>query len=211
MLTLQELKQMTDIPKRGKKIPTAKYLRENGTVISKKQLGKDVEITAYQNGYALYQVGRHFTVFPIHSCENYLYISNARMIHLPGTMFDDEMWHVRLALEGEDRLNRNQEERERGKTISYSAVSEEWNVMEDAGQSMQEQFETQETVEEILRLLTERQRMVVIRFFLQEKTQRQISRELGISSPAVSTILSQAIQRIRKRYPSVHRKMQVIR
>ena len=53
MLTLQELKQMTDIPKRGNKIPTAKYLRENGTVISKKQLGKDVEITAYQNGYAL--------------------------------------------------------------------------------------------------------------------------------------------------------------
>ena len=132
------------------------------------------------------------------------------MIPLSGSVFEDEMWYVRLALEGEDRLNRNQEERERDKTVSYSAVSEEWNVMEDAGLPIQEQIEKRETIEEVLQLLTERQRMVVIRFFLQEKTQRQISKELGISSPAVSTILSQAIQRIRKKYPSVCREMQVI-
>lgn len=210
-MTLQELKQIADIPKRGNRIPTAKYLKENGTVVKKKRLGIDVEITAYQNGYALYQVGKHFTVFPLHSCGSYLYISNDHMIPLSGSVFEDEMWYVRLALEGEDRLNRNQEERERDKTVSYSAVSEEWNVMEDAGLPIQEQIEKRETIEEVLQLLTERQRMVVIRFFLQEKTQRQISKELGISSPAVSTILSQAIQRIRRKYPSVCREMQVIR
>lgn len=211
MLTLQELKQVADIPEYGNRIPTAKYLRENGTVIEKKRLGNDMEITAYQNGYVLYQVGRHFTVFPLHSCGSYLYISNSYMVPLSGNMFEDEMWYVRLALEGEDRLNRNQEERERDKTVSYSTVSEEWNVMEDAGLSIQEQVEKRETVEEVLKLLTKRQRTVVIRFFLQEKTQKQISMELGISSPAVSTILSQAIQRIRKKYPSVNREMQVIR
>lgn len=211
MLTLQELKQIADIPEYGNRIPTAKYLRENGTVIEKKRLGNDVEITAYQNGYVLYQVGRHFTVFPLHSCGSYLYISNSYMVPLSGNMFEDEMWYVRLALEGEDRLNRNQEERERDKTVSYSVVSEEWNVMEDAGLSIQEQVEKRETVEEVLKLLTKRQHTVVIRFFLQEKTQKQISMELGISSPAVSTILSQAIQRIRKKYPSVNREMQVIR
>ncbi len=211
MLTLQELKQIADIPEYGNRIPTAKYLRENGTVIEKKRLGNDVEITAYQNGYVLYQVGRHFTVFPLHSCGSYLYISNSYMVPLSGNMFEDEMWYVRLALEGEDRLKRNQEERERDKTVSYSVVSEEWNVMEDAGLSIQEQVEKRETVEEVLKLLTKRQHTVVIRFFLQEKTQKQISMELGISSPAVSTILSQAIQRIRKKYPSVNREMQVIR
>ncbi len=210
MLTLQELKQIADIPKRGNRIPTAKYLKGNETVVEKKRLGVDAEITAYQNGYVLYQVGRHFTVFPLHSCGSYLYISNSHMASLSGSVFENEMWYVRLALEGEDRLNRNQEERERDKTVSYSAVSEEWNVMEDAGLPIQEQIEKRETIEEVLQLLTERQRMVVIRFFLQEKTQRQISKELGISSPAVSTILSQAIQRIRRKYPSVHREMQVI-
>ena len=211
MLTLQKLKQIADIPKCGKRIPTAKYLRGNGTVIEKKRLGSDAEITAYQNGYVLYQVGRHFTVFPLHSCGNYLYISNSQMIPLAGAVFENEKWYIRLALEGEDRLNRNQEERERDKTVSYSAVSEEWNVMEDTGLSIQERLEKEETVEEVLQLLTERQRMVVIRFFLQEKTQRQISKELGISSPAVSTILSQAVQRVRKKYPSVGREMQVSR
>lgn len=211
MLTLQELKQVADIPEYGNRIPTAKYLRENGTVIEKKRLGSDVEITAYQNGYILYQVGRHFTVFPLHSCGSYLYISSSYMVPLSGNMFEDEMWYVRLVMEGEDRLNRNQEERERDKTVSYSAVSEEWNVMKEAGPSIQEQVEKRETVEEVLKLLTKRQCTVVIRFFLQEKTQKQISRELGISSPAVSTILSQAIQRIRKKYPSVNKEMQVIR
>ncbi len=210
MLTLQELKQIADIPRCGNRIPTAKYLRGNGTIIEKKRLEGDVEITAYQNGYALYQVGKHFTVFPLHACGNYFYIFNGHMIPLEEAVFENEMWYVRLVLEGEDRLNRNQEERERDKTVSYSAVSEEWNVMEDAGLPIQEQIEKRETIEEVLQLLTERQCMVVIRFFLQEKTQRQISKELGISSPAVSTILSQAIRRIRKKYPSVCREMQVI-
>lgn len=211
MLTLQELKQIVDAPENGCKAPTAKHLKEAGEIIDWKRLGENVEITVYKNGYVLYQVGRHATVFPLRICENYLYPSNSAPVRLTGAVFEKEAWYLRPALEGEDRLSRNQEERERDNTISYSAVSEEWNVMEDAGISIQEQFENRETVQEILRLLTDRQRVVVSRFFLQGKTQRQISRELGISSPAVSTILSRAVQRIRKQYVSVGREMQVIR
>ena len=211
MLTLQELKQIVDATEHGCKAPTAKHLKEAGEIIEREKLGKNVEITVYKNGYVLYQVGRHATVFPLHICENYLYPSNSAPVRLTGAVFEEEAWYLRPALEGEDRLSRNQEERERDNTISYSAVSEEWNVMEDGGISIQEQFENRETVQEILRLLTDRQRVVVSRFFLQGKTQRQISRELGISSPAVSTILSRAVQRIRKQYVSVGREMQVIR
>lgn len=38
------------------------------------------------------------------------------------------------------------------------------------------------------------------KYFLQEKTQKQISEELGISNPAVSLILFRAVRRIRRKY-----------
>lgn len=38
MLTLQELKQIVDVPYPGMKIPTAKKLKEYGTVIAKKSM-----------------------------------------------------------------------------------------------------------------------------------------------------------------------------
>lgn len=62
MLTLQELKQIVDVPYPGMKIPTAKKLKEYGTVIAKKSMGCETEILAFQNGYALYQVSRFTSV-----------------------------------------------------------------------------------------------------------------------------------------------------
>lgn len=48
MLTLQELKQIVDVPYPGMKIPTAKKLKEYGTVIAKKSMGCETEILAFQ-------------------------------------------------------------------------------------------------------------------------------------------------------------------
>lgn len=75
MLTLQELKQIVDVPIPEQKIPTAKYLKKLGAVIVRKRLGRDAEIVAYQNGYALYQVRSHTTVFLVRTCWEYLYES----------------------------------------------------------------------------------------------------------------------------------------
>ena len=74
-MTLQELKQITEIPEEGRKIPTAKNLRETGRAVAEKQLINDIWIVAYQNGYALYHAYGHYTVFPIHICVDYLYVS----------------------------------------------------------------------------------------------------------------------------------------
>ena len=63
MLTLQELKRIVDVPGFEVKLPTAKQLRSSRSAIAQKRLGLDSEISAYQSGYALYQVGKHFTVF----------------------------------------------------------------------------------------------------------------------------------------------------
>ena len=105
---------------------------------------------------------------------------------------------MRLILEGEDRLNRNREVQEHKNCISYSAVSEEWFVLVDKRLCPLEKVVLEETIEELLSLLTERQRIVICQFYFQQKSQREISDELGISAPAVSKMLSQAIQRMRK-------------
>jgi len=200
MLTLQELKKITDVPRQGEKLPTAKQLRESGAVTARERMGQDSEISAFQNGYALYRVRNHSTVFPIHPCRDYLYLSGESIVHLPEQFFYNEQWHLRLVLEGEDRLSRNREERERSWNVSYSAVSEDWAVMENRAEPLVEHLAIQETVEELLQGLTKRQRSIIQKYYLQEKTQHQISEELGISQQAVSAALSQAILNIRKNH-----------
>ena len=200
MLTLQELKEITETTKHGIKMPTARNLRETGKTVAEKHLKNDAWITAYQNGYALYHASGHSTVFPIHTCGAYLYVSNGVSSYLPEHFFEKEPWYVRLVLEGEDRLDRNQRAKEQERTVSYSAVSEEWEAIGNAGRNPLECLVHRENMKEILRCLTERQKAAVSLCFFQQKSRKEAAKELGISSPAVSTILSQAARRLRKKY-----------
>lgn len=202
MLTLQELKEITETTKHGIKMPTARNLRETGRAVEEKHLKDDTWITAYQNGYALYHTCGHSTVFSIHTCGAYLYVSNGVSSYLPEHFFEKEPWYVRLLLEGEDRMERNQRAKEQERTVSYSAISEEWEVIGNAEGNPLEYLVYRENRKEILRCLTERQREAVSLCFFQQKSRKEAARELGISSPAVSAILLQAARRLRKRYPS---------
>lgn len=208
MLTLQELKKITDMPGDREKLPTAKQLRITGLVVAQKQLGQEAEIFAYRNGCALYRVGKRSTVFFLHPCKDYYYISGSGTVCLPEQFFEHERWYLRLMLEGEDRLNRNHEERERSWKISYNAISEDWDAVGDCSESVEERMVKQETVAEVLQNLTERQKDIVWKYYLLEETQGQISKELGISQQAVSATLSQAVCSIRKKYP-VSRRLSV--
>ncbi|MCI8593611.1 MAG: sigma-70 family RNA polymerase sigma factor [Lachnospiraceae bacterium] len=200
MLSLHELKRIVSASEYKENPPTAKQLRDYGIMIVQEELGQDTKIGAYQNGYALYQVGNHSTVFPIQPCRDYLYISGENVIHLSESFFSNKEWYLRLVLEGEDRLIRNHEEKERNWNVSYSSISEDWAVMGNLVESTMEDLVRQEAVTELLQILTERQKCIVQKYYLQEKTQTQISKELGISQQAVSAILSQAIKSLRKKY-----------
>ena len=50
MLTLQELKQVVSNREERRKVPSAKYLRENGVAVAKQRLMDCAEIIAYQTG-----------------------------------------------------------------------------------------------------------------------------------------------------------------
>ena len=200
MLTLRDLKRTVALPARGDRVPTGKSLKETGTPVISKQLSEETRITAYRNGYALYQVYGHATVFPIRPCRDYLYVSGENSIHIPESFFDQEPWYLRLLLEGEDRMRRNQEKKEQSRTIPYSSVSEEWEAIADPKESALDHLIRQEAMEEIRRSLTHRQRMVLQAFFLRKKTQEQISREMNLSKTTVYFTIFQAKSRIREKY-----------
>ena len=77
---------------------------------------------------------------------------------------------------GEDRLAKNRETCHKGKVISYHAVSEEWFLL-----SSLEQLIEKEQILELMGLLTERQRDIVILYFYYGETQWEIAKELGIT------------------------------
>lgn len=201
MLTFGELKKTVKEPEQEKKPPTAKYLKKTGLPVARKILDEDTEIAVYPLGYALYRICGNLTVFPIHSCGDYWYTSGNNTVHIPVSIFDREPWYMRLILEGEDRLNRNQNEKEQGRSVSYSSVSEEWDLVADLKESTLEHLVRQETIKEMMALLNKKQRKILQMFFLQEKTQKQISEELHISKASVYTSISRAFHRIRERYP----------
>ena len=184
MLTLQELKQVVSNREERRKVPSAKYLRENDVAVAKQRLMDCAEIIAYQTGYVLYCVGDYATVFPLFTCRDYVYEAERKIAVVEENFFDDQPWYVRLILEGEDRLWRN-------------CISEEWCEVADKGQCLLERIIAEETVRELMNLLTERQRQMIQRIYFQQKTQKEVSHELGITVPAVSKCISQAMQKMR--------------
>ena len=198
MLTLQELKKRIKEPEGNGKSTTARYLMEHEKAVLKMDIREEAQLLVFGSGYALYRVGKHTTVFPVHGCGDYFYESNGQTVCIAGAFFEQQEWYVRLLLEGEDRLMKNRETVCRGKMVSYHAVSEEWLFLADPELSPLEQIVQRENLQEWMRLLTERQRVVVIQYFCHEKTQGEIARELGIAQPTVSQTIFTALKRMRK-------------
>lgn len=197
MLTLQELKRMTEMPEEKKKVPTAKNLQNGGKKVVWRKIDRDTELSVYMNGFAVYRIGNRTTVFSIYSCGDYQYNMEVGTVVIEKTVFDIQEWYIRLTLEGEDRLLHNMDAQEREKNISYHAISEEWQMIADMRSSPMEQIIRRESIDELLSLLTERQYTVVCQYYFNQKTQKQISEELGVTPSAVSRILYHSIQKMK--------------
>ena len=104
---------------------------------------------------------------------------------------------MRPLLEGEERLAKNRETGHRGKAVSYHAVSEEWFFLSTPTLPPLEQLIEKEQMLELMGLLTERQRDIVILYFYYGETQWEIAKKLGITQPTVSQTLMVALRRMR--------------
>ena len=134
----------------------------------------------------------------VHSCGDYCYENNGQQICVDASFFEQREWYMRLFLEGEDRLAKNRESSRKGKIVSYHAVSEEWFFLASPALPPLEQLIEKEKIMELMELLTERQRNIVILYFYYGETQWEIAKALGVSQPTVSQTLMAALRRMRE-------------
>ena len=105
MMTFKDLKKLVELPSyKEQRVPTVKALEVSGVpVVTEKVLENNGSINVYQNGYVIYRAHKRVTVFSLRDC-----VEGAGH-HIEEAEFDDYEWHIRLVLEGEDRIFMNYE------------------------------------------------------------------------------------------------------
>lgn len=166
MMTFKELKKLVKLPLyKEQRVPTVKALEESGvSVVAEKILENHGSISVYQNGYVIYRAHKRVTVFSLRNCVHYKYDAlEGAGHHIEEEEFDEYEWHIRLVLEGEDRIFMN-----------YEIIQGKWmpsredreyreEILEgvDEAVSTLERMISEERVEELLSTLTDLQRKVV--------------------------------------------------
>ena len=218
MLTLRTLKELIDTPKKGEKLPTPKQLRTGESpVVAHKTTGtgvNEVHIIVYQSGYAVYGIGNRAVTEKKRKEDEKYNIWNPEtglrekkcFCELEESFFEKEEWYLRLMLIGEDRLAHNLATRDRGRCISYSGISEEFEGMEDELMDVEERVNRQQIAEEMMSVLSDKQRKVVQEFYWNQKTHKQIAKENGVKRNAVTEILKYALNKIEKNFDEDGRK-----
>ena len=227
MLTLRTLKELIDTPKRGEKLPTPKQLRTGESpVVAHKTTGagvNEVHIIVYQSRYAVYGIGNRATVFPVNLELGYGYSSVTEkkrkedekyntwnpetglrekkyFCELEESFFEKEEWYLRLMLIGEDRLAHNLATRDRGRCISFNGISEDFEGMEDELMDVEERVNRQQIAEEMMSVLSDKQKKVVQEFYWNQKTHKQIAKENGTGRTAVTNMLQNALNIIEEKF-----------
>lgn len=124
-LTLRELKaQLQPTIQHYERAPGYRQLEKTEVPISAYDDGK-LRMLVYPSGYIAARLGRNRTVFHIDSCGDYQY-RVGRKIPGDGTphefdaeYFLDKRWEIRVLMEAEDRLERNNDLYEFGNAARY--------------------------------------------------------------------------------------------
>ena len=162
MLTLKEVRSMVSENYKGR-VLTRKQLQEKEIVV-KEKIDKDTEVSVYENGLVLYQSGARYSVFPLADCGDYIYEFN-RSKPISAEFFENENWYMRLILEGEDLLVRNQERLDSvHKKISYCTETFSQEELKDKTQDLLSKIIEREMCEEILSRMNARQKFAVLSY-----------------------------------------------
>ena len=197
MLTLKELRGMVTVTESEDRVPTAKQLLESGAeVIVKEALTKDTTISVFANGFVLYRAGKHYTVFSIEDCGTYgyEYVKDAFQVY-EASFFDNENWYVRLIMEAEDRLERNQDRiKSNHKVCSYDRMVEEGSEIESDEEGILESLVKDDLIKRMLEKLNERQREIIYLFYFEQWRQQDIAEYFGVSQQSVSEMIRRVLK-----------------
>ena len=199
MLTLKELKKIVKAADTEKRIPTVKSLMENEIVV-KEVINAETDITVFENGYVLYRGYGKTTIFPLHACGQYEYqeATGCKNV-LNEEFFDNENWYIRLVMEAEDRLEFNQTKiRSNHGIFSYSDLPSEIKILEDHSANLLSRALNRELIRELMKDLSDKQKIVIELYFFQEMRQQDIADFLGVKQQSVYKLLNRALCIMRK-------------
>ena len=200
MLTLKELKKIVKIADMEKRIPSVKSLKEHKVVV-KEMINADTTISVYDHGYVLYTAGNQSTVFPLHSCDDYEYVSvTGDNKEFNKEFFDNENWYIRLLMEAEDRMAYSQSKISTNHGIfSNSDVTDDAEIMRGSSKDFVDDVIDREILHALIKELTERQKMVLNLVYFEEMRQQDVADYLGIKQQSVNDLLNRALKTMKKK------------
>lgn len=200
MLTLKELKKIVKVADVEKRIPSVKSLKEHKVVV-KEMINADTTISVYDHGYVLYTAGNQSTVFPLHSCDDYEYVSvTGDNKEFNKEFFDNENWYIRLLIEAEDRMAYSQSKISTNHGVfSNSDVTDDAEIMRGSSKDFVDDVIDREILNSLIKELTERQKMVLNLVYFEEMRQQDVADYLGIKQQSVNDLLNRALKTMKKK------------
>ena len=200
MLTLKELKKIVKVADMEKRIPSVKSLKEHKVVV-KEMINADTTISVYDHGYVLYTAGNQSTVFPLHSCDDYEYVSvTGDNKEFNKEFFDNENWYIRLLMEAEDRMAYSQSKISTNHGVfSNSDVTDDAEIMRESSKDFVDDVIDREILHALIKELTERQKMVLNLVYFEEMRQQDVADYLGIKQQSVNDLLNRALKKMKKK------------
>ena len=200
MLTLKELKKIVKVADMEKRIPSVKSLKEHKVVV-KEMINADTTISVYDHGYVLYTAGNQSTVFPLHSCGDYEYVSvTGDNKEFNKEFFDNENWYIRLLMEAEDRMAYSQSKISTNHGVfSNSDVTDDAESMRGSSKDFVDDVIDREILNSLIKELTERQKTVLNLIYFEEMRQQDVADYLGIKQQSVNDLLNRALKTMKKK------------
>lgn len=200
MLTLKELKKIVKVADVEKRIPSVKSLKEHKVVV-KEMINTDTTISVYDHGYVLYTAGNQSTVFPLHSCDDYEYVSvTGDNKEFNKEFFDNENWYIRLLMEAEDRMAYSQSKISTNHGVfSNSDVTDDAEIMRGSSKDFVDDVIDREILNALIKELTERQKTVLNLVYFEEMRQQDVADYLGIKQQSVNDLLNRALKTMKKK------------
>lgn len=200
MLTLKELKKIVKVADMEKRIPSVKSLKEHKVVV-KEMINADTTISVYDHGYVLYTAGNQSTVFPLHSCDDYEYVSvTGDNKEFNKEFFDNENWYIRLLMEAEDRMEYSQSKISTNHGVfSNSDVTDDAEIMRGSSKDFVDDVIDREILNALIKELTERQKTVLNLVYFEEMRQQDVADYLGIKQQSVNDLLNRALKTMKKK------------
>ena len=200
MLTLKELKKIVKVADMEKRIPSVKSLKEHKVVV-KEMINADTTISVYDHGYVLYTAGNQSTVFPLHSCDDYEYVSvTGDNKEFNKEFFDNENWYIRLLMEAEDRMAYSQSKISTNHGVfSNSDVTDDAEIMRGSSKDFVDDVIDREILHALIKELTERQKTVLNLVYFEEMRQQDVADYLGIKQQSVNDLLNRALKTMKKK------------